>query len=620
MDPYTLRSIQGGIILGLCLWVFTPAFHGEWLFDDTSAVLYNPVIHRVTGLWTLWFAPTGADYFPLKDSVQWLQWHLFGKATLGYHLTNVALHFASALLVWRLLEKLGVRLAWLGGLLFAVHPLTVESVAWICELKNTLALPLLLLAMLAYLQFDRKGDRRAYLHSIALFLASLLAKSSGVMFPVVILLYAWWRKGRVRLDDLKRSAPFFAVAFALGIVTIYFQQHLSPGGEPIPSLSPISRFLGAGLIIAFYISKFFWPADLDIVYFRWNVSQAAGWEIVCWLLLGAFTAWLITRRKPWARHTLFGLGFFVINLFPVLGFVRFTWSRFTWVSDHFMYLPMIGLIGLVVAAVSALYERWPRARLVLSGVITVVIMGLAMQASSQAMLFQSSLALWKNNIEQNPASWLGYNNLSVAESAAGDPADAIRHLQLSLRVNPGQMLAYLNWGNALMQLGRATDAMTAYHIALSLEPDYPLAHYQLGNALVEAGRLDAAIAEFQTAVKIDPNYAEAYTNLADVLIQAGRANEAVEEGERAIQIDPDYSDAHYNLGIALGQTGKMPEAAAEFATAARLSPDDPQIRYNLGIALLSLGKSSEALPQFQKALELDPHYAAARAALDRLQH
>jgi len=189
--------LQTALILLLGTWCFLPARMGEWLFDDVNAILNNPVMHRASGLWTIWFAPPGPDYFPLKDSVQWMQWHLFGTATLGYHLTNIALHLTSALLIWRLLFMLGVRLAWLGGLFFAIHPVTVESVAWICELKNTLSLPLLLVAMLAYIRHDRDGDRVFYFIAVIAFLASLLCKTSGVMFPFVILLYAWWRRGKI---------------------------------------------------------------------------------------------------------------------------------------------------------------------------------------------------------------------------------------------------------------------------------------------------------------------------------------------------------------------------------------------------------------------------------------
>jgi tetratricopeptide (TPR) repeat protein len=615
-----MRLVQTALILLLGFWVFTPALEGEWLFDDVQAILYNPVIHRATGLWTIWFAPLGPDYFPLKDSVQWLQWQLWGTATLGYHLTNIALHLASALLLWRLLAVLGIRLAWLGGLLFAVHPCTVESVAWMAELKNTLSLPLLLAAMLAYVHHDRDGDRASYIRALAAFLASLLCKTSGVMFPVVILLFAWWRHGRIRVQDWKRSLPFFGISLALGWVTMFFQHAVVPGGDPIESLDLFSRILCAGMMIAFYISKSFWPVDLDIVYFRWNIQAATGWEILCWMLLILSLVWLATRRTAWARHALFGYLFFLINLVPVLGFIRLVWTHYTWVADHFLYLPLIGLIALVTAALGNLYDRFVPARWFLSAAIAGIVLVLAVESHSYARLYQKSVVLWSTNIRRNPDSWMGHNNLGVALAADGDVEGAIRQIQLSLQVKPNQALAYINWGNALVQLGRIPSAIEAYREAISLRPDNPVAHYELGNALAQTGQLPDAIEQYQLAVQLSPHDVEARTNLADVLIQTGNLSEAIAQAQQAVKLDPDYSDARYNLGTALGQAGRIPEAVDEFTAAARLSPNDPQIHYNLGIALLDEGKSPEALKQFQRALELDPHYSAAQNAIDRLQN
>jgi len=615
-----MRIVQTGLIVLLGFWAFSPALRGEWLFDDIQAVLMNASVHRATGLWKIWFAPLGPDYFPLKDTVQWFQWHLWGKNTLGYHLTNVVLHILSALLLWRLLARLGVRLAWLGGLLFVVHPLTVESVAWICELKNTLSLPLLLMAMLAYLHYDRHGDRISYLRSVAAFIAAMLSKSSVVMFPVIILLYAWWHHGRVRLVDWKRSAIFFGISLVIGVVTMFLQQTVPPGQDPIVSLDPLSRLLCAGLSVAFYLSKCFWPANLTVVYFRWDVQAERPWELFFLLLLALLLVWLVTRRTAWSRNTLFGFLFFLINLVPVLGFIRMTWMRYTWVADHLVYLPMIGLAGLVAAAVSNLYDRYAHKRFFISALVALVVLAMAWQSHSYAKLFQKSVVLWRDNLRLNPQSSLGYNNLAVTLAGHGQPEEAIQWIRLGLKVQPGQSLAYVNWGTSLMELGRIPDAIAVYQVALALRPDDPLAHYQLGTALMQSGQIDQAIEQYRLVIALLPDDVEAHTNLTDAYIETGRLADAIEEGQRAVAIDPDYPDAHYNFGIALGQMDRTTEATDQFTQAARLSPDDPEIRYNLGIALLQEGKTPEALQQLQKALELKPDYAAARSAIERLQN
>ena len=603
-----MRFIQAGIILLLGFWVFSPAIQGEWLFDDIPGVLYNSTLHTSRGLWAIWFAPRGADFFPLKDTVQWLQWHLWGKSVPGYHLTNVALHLASALLVWRLLGRLGVRLAWLGGLLFAIHPVAVESVAWMSELKNTLSLPFLLMAMLAYLHYDTHGDRISYLRSVAAFLAALLSKTSVVMFPVVILLHAWWRHGRIRRVDVKGSAVFFGLSLVLGSVTMLFQHNLPPGSDPIEVPDPISRLLCAGLMTVFYLSKFFWPAHLTVVYFRWDIPAATPWEIFSWALLLLSLGWLGTRRQPWSRHALFGFLFFLINLVPVLGFTGTIWMRYAWVADHFLYLPMIGLVGLVAAGAGNLYDRYVPARRYLAVAAAVIVAALAVQSHAHAQLFGKSLLLWRQNLRENPASWLGYNNLAVALAADGEPVEAIRQLQRGLWVRPAEGLSYFNWGNALLQMGHVPDALKAYRMALALRPDNALFHNQMGNVLVQAGQWDQGMEQYRLALQVNADDVQAHSNLADVFIQTGRMTEAIEQARQAIHLDPDYSNAHDNLGIALGRTGRIPEATDEFAIAASLSPDDPEIQYNWGVALLRQGDSAEALKHFRRASQLDPRY------------
>jgi uncharacterized membrane protein YeaQ/YmgE (transglycosylase-associated protein family) len=215
--------LQALVIAAAVLWIYQPVLHGDWLWDDDILVTDNAVVHDPSGLWKIWFDPGSMiDYQPLKVSVSWLQWQLWGNDTLGYHLTNVLLHIVGALLAWRLLSKFGLRLAWLGGLIFAIHPVQVESVAWIAELKNTLSLPLFLLAMCAWIDYDECGKSKDYFLALGLFLAAMLCKPTMVMFPMVILVHAWWKRGRIRWNDVQASAPFFVVSLALGLATLWF--------------------------------------------------------------------------------------------------------------------------------------------------------------------------------------------------------------------------------------------------------------------------------------------------------------------------------------------------------------------------------------------------------------
>src|SRR5665213_1678184 len=335
--------IPAAIIL-LAGWLaFGPSIHGGWVWDDTEEVTQNTVLRDPAGLQKIWLAPAGTDYFPLKTTVEWLQWRAWGGDPAGYHAVNIALHLLSAFLFWRLLAKLGLRQAWIGGLLFAVHPLAVESVAWVAELKNTLSLPFLLLAMLAYLDYDDFSEakipveriapnalaagrnqasalgamRSTYLLSLLFFLLAMLSKSSVVMLPAVILLYCWWKRGRIRWK----------------------------------------RLTAAGLALAFYLGKCLWPFGLLPIYPRWGIDPTAILPYVPWLALALMAGWCWRRRAAWGRHVLFGLGFFALNLAPVLGLVAMSYLRISRVADHFAYLPLLGVIALVTAGVDQLVVR-----------------------------------------------------------------------------------------------------------------------------------------------------------------------------------------------------------------------------------------------------------------------
>ncbi len=371
------------LIAAAVLWIFQPVFHGGWLWDDDTDIYDNTITRGDSGLWSIWFAPgTQIDYYPVKASVQWVQWHLFGMDTLGYHLTNIVLHFVGSLLVWRLLGKLGLRQAWIGGLIFAVHPVMIESVAWIAELKNTLSLPPFLLAMGAFVDYERNGRGRDYLQALAWFLVAMLCKTTMVMFPVVILLYFWWRRGCVSWKDLKVSVPFFAISLVLGLVTLFvgnwhaqIYHETDQGHSRDIALGGLFSRLGcAGAALAVYTWHFIWPVQLLPIYSLWQVDPPEPWQFVPLFVLAGLVGWFWTERKSWGRHLILGVGFYMLNLVPFVGFIPISYMRFSWVMDHFLYIPSIGLIGLLVAGWGQLQvqlrEAWPRS--LASGVVAPV--------------------------------------------------------------------------------------------------------------------------------------------------------------------------------------------------------------------------------------------------------
>jgi tetratricopeptide (TPR) repeat protein len=569
------------IVLAGCL-VYWPSIRGGWIWDDAEEVAQNPVLRDSDGLEKIWFAPAGTDYFPLKTTVQWLEWRAWGDDPAGYHAVGIALHLLSAFLFWRLLRRLGLRWAWAGGLLFAVHPLAVESVAWIAELKNTLSLPFLLLAMLAYVEFSDRSDgaiqpgaatrtqgrdgrparplsapgsagaRPYYLLSLVLFLLAMLSKSSVVMFPVVILLYCWWKRGRIGRADLAGAAPFFAVSLGLGFVTVWFQHHRAIVAGHRLAGSLLSRLAGAGLSLGFYLGKCLWPTGLLPIYPRWEIDPVTPLDFAPWLAMAAIFACLWSRRDAWGRHAIFGLGFFAVNLLPVTGLVAMSYLRISRVADHFAYVPLLGILGLAVAGADRLTSAdrplvpdW----LMKSG-IAAVALALAWQAHGYAEIFRNERTLWSYTVARNPGAWAAQGNL----------------------------------GYALFQEGRVAEAIPLYREALRLNPDYAEARYDLGTALLRTNDVAGAIAEYEQAVRLQPASAEMQNNLGTALVRAGRLADAAGHFEAAVALEPDYAEAHHNLGNAMLLTGRLPEAVRQYEEALRLDPGDAAAKSGLEIA------------------------------------
>ena len=285
--------IRAALIALAGCWVFSPALRGPWIWDDDLYITGNTLLRSAAGLGKIWCSPTGVNYFPITFTLQWLEWQAWGDNPVGYHCVNIGLHLLGSFLLWRLLFKLDIRHAWLGGLIFAVHPLAVESVAWISEQKNTTSLPLLLLATGAWIDYDRERSRGAYVTSVLLFLAAMLCKSTVAMFPFVLLLYAWWRRGRIGLSDLKASIPFFAVSLGLGLVTVWFERYRAMSGLEIVEAGGIfNRIAGAALAVVFYFSKSVVPFGLSLIYPPWTLGPLWLGQLLSWLLICAVSGWL----------------------------------------------------------------------------------------------------------------------------------------------------------------------------------------------------------------------------------------------------------------------------------------------------------------------------------------
>lgn len=539
------RGVAGGAartlallaLLGVATFLaYRPAWHGAPVWDD-AAHMTRPQLRPLDGLRRIWLEPGATQqYYPLTHTAFWVQSRLWGDETLGYHLVNVAFHLATSLLLFALLRRLEVPGALLAAAVFALHPVHVESVAWITELKNTLSGALFAAAALAYLRFDEARRKRAYALALALFVLGLLAKTVVAVLPAALLVAFWWRRGRLEpRRDVLPLVPFFALGLAAGLVTAWVERQYVIGGLAVHfGLGAKERLLLAGRAIWFYLGKLVWPAELVFLYPRWDLGRPAWWAFLfpAGALLLLVAAWAL--RKKW-RGPLAALLFFVLALLPALGFVDVYPFRFSYVADHFQYLASLGPIVLACALAAAWRERASGALRRAAPAAALLVLGaLVVLASRQSRLYASSETLWRATLERNPGCWLALNNLGVISLERHDDAEAERLFFESLRWNPEYEAALNNCGYVLARKGRVYEAIGYYERALAIWPGYPDAHVNLGNALFVTGRPGEAIGQYGRALAERPDLLEPRNNLALALVAVGKPAEAIPHFEAAL--------------------------------------------------------------------------------------
>ncbi|MGB9454891.1 MAG: tetratricopeptide repeat protein [Bryobacteraceae bacterium] len=640
-------------ILCATLVAYLPALEGGLLWDDPNFVT-RPQLRSLHGLWRIWtdlgLSATG-QYYPLVHSAFWFEHVLWGDAVVGYHLTNVVLHSVAALFVILIVRRLKLPGAWLAGLIFALHPVCVESVAWITEQKNTLSGVFYLASALTYLHFDQTRHKSKYFLALGLFALALASKTSTVPLPAVLLVLLWWLHGRLEWRrDVLPILPWFGLAVSSGLLTRYVDKVYIGAQGAAFALSLTQRILLAGRTPWFYASKLLWPVNLTFYYPRWKIDAGEWWQYLFPAGLAAVAValgWMARRN----RGPLAGFLIFVGTLFPVLGLLSFFYFRYSYIADHFQYLASLGIIVPVAAALAAAAQRWKLEKPWRVGLSAVLLACLAGLTWRQSMMYTDVQTLYRETLARNPDAWLAHDNLgNILFHVPGQRAEAIAHFRAAIRANPDYWEAHLSMGNALLEIpGRLDGAIAEYQTAVGLAPESVRSHTNLGNALLLAGRTEEAVAQYETALRIqpdsaaahndlanaltripgglpdaiaqyqaaigaNPDFAEAHNNLGEILTQMpGRMPEAVAQFEAAIQVRPDYWEAHNNLGTALlRMMGRLPDAVAEYETALRIRPESAMAHNNLGIALSRMpDRLPDAVAEYRRALQLDPNYAEA---------
>ncbi len=570
------------LLVGLTVIAYLPALHDGFVFDDGPLIIMNRLVRAHDGLYRFWFTTEASDYYPLTGTLWWLQWRAFGYQAIGYHAVNILLHAANAILVWLILLRLKVPGAWLAGAIFAVHPVNVATVAWMSEQKSTLSMLFSAVAILLYLRFYEDGRWRWYGFSLTAFLLALLSKTAVVMLPLVLLGCVWWMRGRLRSKDWLCSVPFFVLSLALGLVTVWFQHHRALQGHLVRSDGFPARLAAAGWVPWFYLYKALLPINLTLMYPKWSID-ASRWVsyvpgallIVCFLVF-----W--RERRTWGRPLLFGLGYFLVMLFPVMGILDQGFYTFSLVADHWQYYSIIGVIALAVAAGESVFRRIGDQHRWWEMAVAIGMLALLGAATWQrSRVYATDETLWEDTVARNPQEWHAYINLGAALKQSGKLEAAVGCLEQALRLNPDSAEAHNDLGDALRQQGKLPEAIRHFEQALRIRPLYAESQGNLGNALAQLGRDQEAIRHFEQALQINPDFAEVHNNLGNALMKQGQVPEAVEHYQQALRINPDFAEAHLNLAIALEKTGRAPEAIEQYKQALRLKPDLAEARYAL---------------------------------------
>ena len=636
------------------LLTYWPALDLGYIWDDDSYLVHNRAVQSPGSLGDIWLSYRMPQYYPLVFTSFWLEHKLWGLNPRGYHAVNLGLHVACALILYAVVGRLYRPLRAAAALVFALHPVQVETVAWVTERKNLLALLFFLIT--TWLHLDNRGrdpGRMSYwlVYGLSLwtFVAALLSKSIAVSWVIVPLLLLWWRGERLRRRHLGELAPFVVLGGLSGLNTVLLELFRvgARGGDW--HLGTWEHLVLPGMIIWFYVVKLVWPAELMFVYPRFELDAGRPLQWLPSLAVLAALALLYLGRHRLGRGAFALAAFYVLSLGPALGFFNVYPMRYSFVADHFQYLSSAAGLLLLIAAARAALRRLAQAPAWLpASALAVVAALLALQTRSYLPAYTDTTSLWSDVLSKNPKAWIAHNNLGLDWLRAGRLDDAEAAFERARELRPDLVEPYLNLAGVEQRRGRRERALAGYRRALEVDDDEPRVHNNLGNVLLELGRPDEAVASYRRAVELDERFHIAWRNLgraeqvrgraalavealnralaldgrdamtrnhlALAYLELGRTDEAIAELKRALALDPELAGAHINLGKIMQDKGRRREAKARYLQALAIDPAQPIAHLNLGILYAQQGARTPAAEHLRKAraggVELTPDLAA----------
>jgi tetratricopeptide (TPR) repeat protein len=588
------RGIQWfGIILLLALVAVTfwPTLHNGFIWDDDLMVTDNVIIKSAAGLRDFWFSLKPTDYFPVTYSDLWIEWRLWGMNATGYHVTNLLLHAINAVLLWRVLRKVigttsvagPLDIAWFGAALYALHPVNVATVAWIAERKNTLAMLFALLSANCYFSVDAdKKSRRLYIASLGFFVLSLLSKTAGVMLPTVFLCLAWWKRGLTKRDVL-RTAPFFAIAFVMGVITIWFQNHRALAAD-FPDRPLLLRFADTAPAAWFYMGKALLPINLSPIYPLWNINSHATVTYLPHVLLVGLVALLWMQRNRWGRGPLVTLAAFILMLAPVLGLLNINYYKFSLVADHWQYFSLPIATAAIVWGICRIFSD----ATIRTAALAAAVATFAILSWKQSQLYDNS-RIWRATLEKNPNSYVAANNLGeeLAEHEQFD--EALKYFQRALEIHPGYHHALMGEASAYLQLKKYGEAIPPLEELLQAQPNNFFVRFNIGSAFLLTGKPQQAIEQFRAALELPQESvsndrqwrmgndngntmrADLQSRLGDALMLSGKTDEALKAFEASLELNP-QPGVHYRIATVLNQKHDRAGARKHWREVLRLVP------------------------------------------------
>jgi len=608
---------------------YIPALQCGFIWDDDDYVVKNQTLRDFAGLKSIWFDLAATpQYYPLVHTSFWCEYQSWGLNPVGYHVTNILIHAINAILIWQILLRLAVPGAWLAALVFAIHPVHVESVAWITERKNVLSGMFYLFAVLAFMRYwdftkplDTKPSESPALDSkrwfwllVAhlCFMAALLSKTVTATLPAALLVLIWWKQGYIPLKKSLCLLPMLLIGIVFGLVTVWLEKyHVGATGMDW-ELSFAERCLIAGRALWFYAAKLVWPTNLIFTYPRWDISTEQWWQLLFPLAAIGLMISLWMKRSSIGRGPLAAVLLFAGTLFPALGFLDVYPMRFSYVADHFQYLASIAIITLGVSMASVWANRIfiESPHFMKLGAV-VVVAGLMILTALQTRIYEGLEPLWRDTLAKNPASFLAHNNLGAILTRRGDLAEAEQHIREAMEIKPDFVDAVVNMGKVKEGQGDIDGAYRYYLQATQMNPAYAPGLNGLGAMYGAKGDLRLAEEQFKEALRCDPSYASARMNLATIYLSRQETEAAIEQLEGAIQDQPDLRMAQDSLVQAYATIGKYDAASELLATMLGQNPDDVNLLGASGMMLANQKKYSEAISYFERILKLKPNLPEA---------